>query len=273
MIKEYKISVPYEKAGLNGEGLSPYITAYTLDHNPECNYGKKSAVLICPGGGYDYCSKREAEPVALRFLSYGIDAFVLEYSCKTPFPTNLLEAAAAMAFIRKNADEWNIDRNRIFICGFSAGGHLAASLSVHWNKPFVKDVLGLTDEHKPDGSILGYPVITTGELTHQGSIDNLIADNPTEERTLLVTLDRQVDADTPPAFIWHCADDGCVPVENSLWYAGALSRNKIPFVLHVFKDGGHGLSLADETTAAYDGHINPEAAQWFMMAVDWIKRL
>ncbi len=274
MIKEFKINVPYEKAGIKIADLNPTLTAYVIDRNKECDYDRKPAVLVCPGGGYDYCSEREAGPVAIRFNANGYHSFVLRYSCvKKPFPCALLEAAEALAFIRKNADEWNIDPNRIFVCGFSAGGHLAASLSVHWNKPFVKDVLGYTEENKPNGTILSYPVITTGELTHQPSIDNLISDNPTEERLKLVTLDEQVDSDTPPAFIWHCADDGLVPVANALLYAGALSKNNISFVLHVFKDGGHGLSLADKTTAAYDGHINPEAAHWFEMAIDWMNRL
>lgn len=270
----YDIKVPYEKLGLSSEGNNPKLSAFVIDVSPELGNKNRPAVIICPGGGYEFVSDREAEFVALRYAGYGIHAFILRYSVvKKQFPTALLELAASVAFVRNNAEKWDINPNKIFVTGFSAGGHLAASLSTFWNHDFIKDSLDFfNNEHKPNGAILCYPVITSNEYRHEGSIINIINDDNSDEMLELVSLEKQVSSDTPATFLWHTADDGCVPVENSLLFMTALSKNKIPFEAHIFEQGHHGLSLCDETTAAYDGHINPNCSQWFDMAVNWIKR-
>ena len=272
-IKRYNIDVPYEKAGITAEGLSATLTAYTIDVSWEIGQKLRPAVVICPGGGYEFVSSREAEPVALRFVAMGINAFVLNYSVQNkPFPAALLELSQSVAFVRANAGSWDIDPNRISVCGFSAGGHLAASLGVHWNRDFIKSVLDYTTQHKPNALILCYPVISSGNRAHKGSIANIIGPQPTYELAQMVLLEKQVGYDTPETFIWHCADDDCVPVENSLDFASALAQFNISFEMHIYPHGGHGLSLCDDTTASKDSELSPKCAEWFQLAVNWIKK-
>ncbi len=270
--KTVALSVPYEKAGLDPTGCRAELDLYTIEQYDNVELKRRPAVIICPGGGYEYCSVREAEPVALRFAGYGIPAFVLRYSCvNKPFPTALLEAAQAMAYVRSNADALGVNADKIMICGFSAGGHLAGSLAVHWKKTFITNALGGNSElYRPNGAVLCYPVITAGEKRHDGSIVN-IAGKGSPETMELISLEKQVTADVPPVFLWHTADDGCVPVENTLLFASALAKNNISFACHIFESGVHGLSLCDDCTAGYEGHINPDCGRWFEMAVDWIK--
>lgn len=271
--KTVKINIPYEKAGLSPEGCCAELDMYTIERHDNIEIKYRPAVIICPGGGYEYCSVREAEPVAIRFAAYGISAFVLRYSCvNKKFPTALLEAAGAMAYVRRHAEKLGVDAEKIFICGFSAGGHLAASLAVHWNKPFISEALGGNSEiYRPNGAVLCYPVITAGEKRHDGSIVNIAGAEYAPEIMKLISLEEQVSPHTPPTFLWHTAKDDCVPVENTLLFASALAANKVPFACHIFEKGGHGLALCDDTTAGYEGHIIPDCARWFGMAVDWIK--
>lgn len=271
--KTVRLDVPYKRAGLDAEGCCAELDLYTLVQHDNIELKQRAAVIICPGGGYEYCSVREAEPVALRYAAFGIPAFVLRYSCVNKlFPTALLELAAAVAYVRNNAAELGVDPEKIMVSGFSAGGHLAASLAVHWSKPFVSETLGENpDMYKPNGAVLCYPVITSGEKRHDGSIVNIAGASSPKEIMEMVSLEKQVSEDAPPVFIWHTADDGLVPVENTLMFAAALAEKKIPFACHIFESGVHGLSLCDDSTAGYDGHINPDCARWFGMAVDWIK--
>jgi acetyl esterase/lipase len=271
------LSVPYEKAGLSSEGCVAELECYRSDVNQDgISDRRRPAVVICPGGGYDFVSPREGEPVAMRFASYGYAAFCLNYSVvNKKFPTALLEAAEAVAYVRKNAESLRVDPNQIYIAGFSAGGHLAASLSVHWNADFVKTPLGYTDEHKPNGSILCYPVITAKSFTHEGTARNLgqiqgAGGTLSDEQIKLFSCEDNISDDTPPAFLWHTADDGLVASKNSLVYAMGLAERNIPYELHIFSSGHHGLSLCDTSTAAYDGHINKEASQWVELAKTWI---
>lgn len=270
--KTVKISVPYEKAGLSPENCCAELDIYTVENYDNIAVKAHPAVIICPGGGYEYCSVREAEPIAVRFAAYGVSAFVLRYSCVNKmFPTALLEAAGAMAYVRENADNLHIDPKKIMICGFSAGGHLAASLAVHWKKPFISETFGKASEiFRPDGAILCYPVITSGEKRHDGSIVNIVGQDYPADLMETVSLEKQVTSDTPPVFIWHTADDDCVPVENTLLFASALAEYKIPFACHIFEHGVHGLALCDDSTAGYEGHLNPDCAQWFNMALAWL---
>lgn len=271
-----KISVDYKAAGLDAEGCGAVLDCYTNMHTEEMGRRRRRALLICPGGGYDWCSEREAEPIAFRFLAYNFNCFVLRYSCvKKRFPTAALEAAAAMKHIRDNAEKFDIDPDKIIVCGFSAGGHLAGSLSNFWNSEILTKPLGCKPEDiKPNGSMLCYPVLTSDrEYTHEGTIVNALGGEEDAELRELISLENRVGEHTPPTFLWHCADDGCVPVQNSLFYMSALSKNHIPFESHIYEWGGHGLSLCDNTADTWEGHIQPVAAGWAKLAIDWASRL
>ncbi|HBT64868.1 MAG TPA: acetylesterase [Ruminococcaceae bacterium] len=262
------IRINYSAAGLEGSA-NPKLHTYIIGHSPEMDYHKKRpAVVICPGGGYGMTSDREAEPIALRFNSLGFQCFVLRYSVKQVcFPGALLELSKAVAIVRQNAAEWDIDADRIIVCGFSAGGHLAASLGMFWNRDFVNKPLDFyNSENKPNGLILSYPVITSGEFAHRDSFKNLLKDKY-EQNLSLVSLENQVSADTPPCFIWHTFDDKCVPVENSLLLANALKKSNISFEMHILPSGPHGLSLATQET----GVTVESCKQWPDMAARWIR--
>lgn len=233
--------------------------------------GEAPAVLICPGGGYAFVSDREGEAVALRFNAAGFHAFVLHYTVAPEafFPTALLQAARSLAMIRSRAEEWGIHPRRIVICGFSAGGHLAGSLSVLCHQPVVRGSLAVADDPSPDAQILCYPVITRGCFAHRASMSNLLGDGFTEEAAKQVSLEEHVCEETPPAFLWHTVSDDVVPVENSLLYASALRAAGVPFELHLYEQGCHGLSLCDSTT----GIEAPDCAGWFDLAVQFVRRL
>ena len=210
---------------------------------------KRPCLLICPGGGYGFCSEREAEPIALHFLPEGFNVFVLWYSvAPNRFPTQLCEVAAVMELIYENTDNWNCDTNKIAIMGFSAGGHLAAHYSTMFDCSEVRETF--KSSKCPNASVLCYPVITADfACTHQGSIINLLGHKPeNQEETDYFSCNKQVKESTPPAFIWHTAEDGAVPVVNSLLYANALADKNIPFELHIYPHGGHGLSTSDKHT-------------------------
>lgn len=263
-IRKISLNVPYEKFGIDGTCLYPVLTCMIHDTQPERSF---PAVIVVPGGSYNRCSKREGEPSAARFYSYGFNAFVLDYSViNKPFPTALAELSAAVRYIRDNKSALCCT-DELIICGFSAGGHLAASLGVYF--PEMEKVFG--EGMRPHRLILSYPVISSGEYGHRESCRNIA---PTEELMDKISLEKHIGKDFPPTFIWHCADDPVVPVENSLMLSARLSEHKIPFELHIFPSGGHGIALCDTTTVR-DGdprYINPTAAQWFDMAVDWINR-
>lgn len=237
---------------------------------------KRPAVLILPGGGYRFTSDREAEPIAIQMNAMGFQAFVLYYSCEpATFPTALLQTAKAISLIREHAKEWHIEEKKIVLLGFSAGGHLAASLGTFWNKEFVYEALKIEPERiRPDGLILAYPVITSGEFAHQDSFRALLGEKY-EERKEFVSLENQVGEDMMPTFLWHTFEDESVPVENSLLFAHALRKKNIPFELHIYPKGRHGLSLANgETNPANEENlIVLECQNWITMAGTWIRNL
>ena len=276
-VKELELGLDYEKADLTAPGKVVSFTGYILENSAEyCSDRKRPAVLICPGGGYAFTSDREATPIAMSFLAAGISAFVLRYSCAPDgvrFPTQLCEAAAAMKVIRSHAAEWNLDEKRIAVCGFSAGGHLAASLGVFWNSDLLKD-RGLGGEScRPDAMVLSYPVITSGPKAHRGSFENLLGDQANDETMLtLISLEKQVTADTPPAFLWHTWTDGGVPVQNSLLFASALAEQGIRAELHIYPRGGHGLSLGNLLTNTPDS-VYPEIQDWITRAAEFVTGL
>ena len=195
---------------------------------------------------------------------------MLNYSvAPAGWPAAVCELSKAVAYVRKIADRNNIDKEKIFICGFSAGGHLAASLGVHYNHP---DVLKFSEvapgENKPTGVILGYPVITAElEKTHCGTIENFVAGR--NEVLPLASLENYVDKNTPNMFIWHTFSDKAVPVINSLRLAKALDENGVKFELHIYPDGPHGLSTGDEITCRKELCV-PAVTNWIDMSIRWI---
>ncbi len=233
--------------------------------------------VICPGGSYWWCSEREAEPVALRMLGNGIAAAVVNYACQYQhYPLQLLEILAAITYIRRNSESLHIDPERIAVMGFSAGGHAACTAGLFWQEKLAEDALGIAHgEDKPNGMILCYPVITSGEFTHEGSMKCLLGDDPNAELVAKMSLENQVTENAPKAFIWHTSEDGLVPVENSLLIATALHKKGIDVEMHIYPRGGHGLSLCDETVTKRDGLDDAAkyCSDWVPHCIKWIKEI
>jgi acetyl esterase/lipase len=257
----------------NIDGFRPKMNIYVLDGSKA-----RGAVLICPGGGYMSTSEREAEPIALQFNAAGFHAFVLHYSVAPDrHPMPLLDASRAMCIIRENADEWQINKDKIAVCGFSAGGHLAASLGVHWNKEYLKNHAGINENmNKPNAMILCYPVISSGKFAHKESLMNLLGQEIYEgvHKKILneMSLEDQITSETVPTFLWHTFEDETVPVENSMLFASRLKANEVPFELHIYPKGPHGLSLATEETDCGIG-VYPNVAEWMRLCTYWLKNL
>ncbi len=267
----------YEVISIQTEQSAPdaKFYAYILDSSKEFQPGLiRPMIILCPGGGYRMTSDREAEPVAMRLLAMGYHVGILRYSvAPARFPTSLLELAEVMKIVHENHEKWHVDWNRIFVQGSSAGGHLAASLGVFWNKPFLYEAAETTPEIlRPAGLILSYPVITSKKkYMHEGSFRQLLGSDYKEKRKEM-SLEKQVTSDTPPCFIWHTFTDQTVPVENSFLFAKALRKAGVPTELHIYPTGGHGLSLADETTSEPDGSAVCETIQsWISLLKVWLE--
>lgn len=258
---------------VKGSFGTPTLTTYLIDAAEGLLVNERPMVIICPGGGYNHLSVREGELLALQFLAMGCHAAVLRYSVSPAvYPTQLSELARAVALIRKNAEKWHIQKDKILIQGSSAGGHLAASFGCFWKKEFlVKEAHGNEELLRPDGLILSYPVITSGEFAHRGSFEMLLGDRY-EELLEEMSLENQVNADTPKTFLWHTFEDATVPVENSLLFAQALRRKNIPVEFHLYPKGGHGLGLGNELTCSSTGkEIQPEVTTWINLVKTFIE--
>ena len=256
------------------KGAAGYLTAYAMDNSPELSMARKRpAMLVIPGGAYMIVSDREKEPVAIKFMSMGYSAFTLEYSVKTlSFPTQLIEACMAVAYIRQNAEKYAVDVEHVCAVGFSAGGHLTGMLATLYDdeavKLALKEASSLT---RPDAVILSYPVITScPEYWHETTIMTISGGKKSLINKL--SLEKRVNKNSAPAFIWHTKEDGAVPVQNSLFMALAYAEHGVPFELHVFERGVHGLSLANEETSS--GNRNElrikNVAVWVDLANNWL---
>lgn len=239
----------------------------------------RDAVLIFPGGGYqDLSVEREGDSVALAYLEYGVNAFVLQYAVgdEYKYPSHLTDASYAMCYLKDHAKELGIDKNRIFTVGFSAGGHLSGSMAVLHKDPDVLAYLGISKgDNKPCGSILCYPVVSANVPTHHGSFEHLagkcFAQMSKEEKDKL-SLDANVDSDSAPAFIWHTSLDKGVPMLGSLRLAEAYYMLGMPVSLHIYPYGDHGIALATEKTSCGNSDwIQPLAAEWVGASVAWMK--
>jgi acetyl esterase/lipase len=253
--------------GTLDDGFRPTLDAYILKSE-----APRPAVLVLPGSGYVECSPREAEALALRFNAAGFHAFVLWYSCAPRrHPVPIQDCSRAFTIIRGRSGEWSVDPSRVAMMGFSAGGHLALSETL-FHREFSAAVPGLDSGlGRADALMLCYPVISSGDFAHRPSFDALLGENPAGDLLQLLSLENQISAGLPPVFLWHTCADDLVPVENSLLLAGALRRGGIPLEMHIFPEGRHGLSLAvEETRAGEDENVNPHAAQWFGLCLNWL---
>lgn len=245
---------------------------HDIDEEEMPNRLTRPCVLICPGGGYEYQSAREADPPAFSFFSRGYNVFILYYSVKENAGQlrPLIDISNSVLLIRENSGAWGIQPDNIAVMGFSAGAHVAASLGTLWNSSALKEKTDTRNgQNKPNAMILCYPVITGGEFAHRGSFDWLTEGKNTPEDIAFYSLENQVTDSTPPAFLWHTVDDATVPVQNTLLFASALQKNHIPFECHIYPSGVHGLSMCNTEVNTKNEHC----ATWFPLCVKWLDEL
>ncbi|HEY3899260.1 MAG TPA: alpha/beta hydrolase [Chthoniobacter sp.] len=242
----------------------PTLTAFL----PDPDKATGAAIVICPGGGYGGLAPHEGKGYAEWLVENGIAGLVLKYRLGSNgyrHPAMLNDAARAVRLARSKAEEWHIDPKRVGIMGSSAGGHLASTLLTHFDagKPGDSDPVERFSS-RPDIGILCYPVITMGPLTHGGSKKNLLGDNPPQELVDLLSNEKQVTKDTPPTFLFHTYEDNAVKVENSLMFAEALRNAGVPFDLHIYQKGGHGMGLGG-------GRAGGPHHPWVADCLYWLK--
>ena len=270
----------HKKIEIKAHGMEAVGNLYTyfLDSSIEMRPNeKRPVILMCPGGGYEMTSDREAEPMAMQFLARGYHVAVLRYSvCPVRYPAALLQVAESVLYLKEHADEYHIDPEKIVVQGCSAGGHLAANYGIAWNSPFLTKLMGM--ENDPErlcvaGLLLCYPVITSGEKAHEESFRNLLGEQYEEKKEEL-SLENQVTPDTPPTFLWHTATDETVPVENSLYFFQSCLQQGVSAELHIYPVGGHGLSLANEETCRANGiGVQKECQSWISLAQTWLEEI
>lgn len=250
------------------------LKAYLLDDIEGLEFcQKRPAILILPGGGYEYCSSREGEPIAMRYLAEGYNAFVLNYTCNEKYPTALLNAAYAIYKMRMRAEEFRIDPQKIAVWGASAGGHLAGCLATMWSDASIYKAIGCkAEELRPNAAILSYPVISGVTAPHVGSFEVLLGKDASRSDLSKLSLENRVTPKTPPIFLWCTATDDCVPAHNSLVMAKACVSNKVPVELHMFDEGPHGLSDCSKSTGWNEYFIDENKREWIKMSVKFLEK-
>ncbi len=249
------------------------LTAYVQNEA----WKKRDAILVIPGGGYScICEDREGEPIALAYAARGVNAFVLKYSIgeKAKFPRPLVEASMAVAYIRDHAEEFHIDPERVFCVGFSAGGHLAASLGTLWHLPEIYEETGMEYGHnRPTGMVLCYPVLSSATRTHPDTFRRATgSENPTAEEMRKYSVEHNIDERTVPAFFMHTSNDQAVPVENSLIVAMKMAEKGMKFELHVYPDGPHGVGLGDwQTSQGNTAWVDEKIERWVDDSIYWMR--
>ncbi len=264
-----------------GDNEKVYLDAYIA--NPIKDLTRK-AILVIPGGGYlGLAGDREGEPIAMAFLPYGYNAFVLSYNTAGDgtghkvFPTQLIQASKAMKHIKDHAEEYHIDPEQVFVTGFSAGGHLAGCLGTMWHMQEIYDEIDMPfGYNKPAGMMLCYPVVSgVEECSHTVSMGYLWReDNPSKENLLMSSVEKHVDERSCPAYIMHTANDQIVDVRNSLVLAKAYADAGMPFELHIYPDGPHGMALGNHVTrCGNEKWENAGVAKWVENACFWADSL
>lgn len=277
-----------------------YVT-YLMDNSPDIEYERKHpAIIVCGGGGFVRITDREKEPVAIFFLNHGFQVFVLNYTTKavgdSTYPNPEYDLAKMILTVREHATEWNINPNNIAVVGFSAGGSICASLATQWNEKFLSEKLGVTSELlKPNAAILAYPGLDFAyqkqkimedesrnsflEFAHmkKGDFLNMTMDaaigvQATEEKLKEASPFNHITPNMPPVFIWGTADDSMIYVGQLLRFAEKLSDNHIPYELHIFESGHHGLSLANHNTSGSYEKINTDVSVWTKLALNFLNR-
>jgi acetyl esterase/lipase len=241
---------------------------------PAADKATGASVVICPGGGYGGLASHEGRDYALWLNAHGIAGFVLKYrlgSAGYRHPAMMNDVNRAVRYVRANAGEWKLDAKRIGVMGSSAGGHLASTAVTHFDMGKADDAdLIERASSRPDLGILCYPVISMGAHTHNGSKNNLLGKEPSEELVKLLSNELQVTKSTPPCFVWHTWEDKGVKVENAMEFAAALQRNGVPFDLHVYQKGAHGIGLG---VKGWDPEKTPVSAlhPWSLDLAVWLK--
>jgi acetyl esterase/lipase len=260
-------TAPADYVERNNNGSITKVTQPTLTiFLPDNNKSNGTAIIVIPGGGYSGLAfNHEGVDVAKKFADAGVAAFLLKYR----LPSDLImedrsigplqDAQRAIQIIRERAGEWKIDTSKIGVIGFSAGGHLASTFGTHYKKALIDNKSNVS--LRPSFMALIYPVITMGELTHGGSKRNLIGQDATADQVNLYSNEKQVDANTPPAFLVHAQDDKVVPIQNSLMMYEAITKAGAKAEMHLYQAGGHGFGMNNKTT--------PD--QWFDHCINWLK--
>ncbi len=263
----------YEKVSLGGDA---YLEVFAADKTAEF---VRDAILVIPGGGYStVCSDREGEPIAMAFMPYGYSAFVLHYSVAPKrFPTQLQEASRAMAHIRDNAARYGINPERVFVIGFSAGGHLAASLGTMWDTDYANVCPEKPKGYnKPTGMMLMYPV-TSGvkAYSHFDSLKNLLGEGFNDKDMVeFCSIENRVSRESSPAFIMHTSNDQLVNVRNSIVIGEKFAQLEIPFEMHIYYDAPHGVALANKITkGGWERQENRAIEKWVEAAVLWAEQI
>jgi acetyl esterase/lipase len=226
-------------------------------------------MIICPGGGYQHLAPHEGAGYAVWLNQHGVNCFVLKYrlgSSGYRHPAMLNDAARAVRWVRAHASEFNVDVKRVGIMGSSAGGHLASTLLTHFDTGDTNSTdIVERQSSRPDLGILCYAVISMGEFTHRGSHNNLIGTNASPELERSLSNELQVTPNTPPCFLWTTYEDKTVAMENTMLFATAMRKNHVPFALHVYEKGPHGMGLGNRG--------NPEATlhPWAADCLFWLK--
>ncbi|MBO4326307.1 MAG: alpha/beta hydrolase [Clostridia bacterium] len=273
----------YTERKLLSEDGRYFVDIYVQNESPEIVLSHlRPMVVVLPGGGYMFTSDREAEPVALAYLAAGFNAAVVRYRIRedAAWPNPQIDVSEALKYIRANAKRFITDPDKIALCGFSAGGHLAASMGVHWDDEQIQKSSGCANgENRPNALILGYPVINDYRLFHDpNSMGTMLRDcKGGEEYEKLfgyISCENFVRAGiTPPTFIFSTWNDAVVPISNSLAFAKALNSENIPAEIHIFQSGAHGLSLADFRTYCVPENLNKDAYKWVKLSSEWLWNL
>lgn len=283
------------------------LTAYIQEESSEIKIGKKRpAIIINPGGAYIMLSDREAEPIAMKFAGLGFQTFVLRYSVlnggtnlwpekpevysdvneQVRYPAPLLELGKAMLTIKKNSEQWFVDKNQIGVCGFSAGGHNCTLYASSYFRNVLTDGLNVTEEElRPAFCIAGYPFVdweleydldldqTTRDYYRMMYFDYFGSPDPSREDMRACSPNYLVSEKTVPSFIWTTAEDRSVDPRHSIRLVNAMTEQGVPYEFHIFGEGHHGLALADQSTLQNSDDENESVAQWISLVEKWLKKI